>query len=290
MNVMLESLTAAAPHEYSALHAAFMLAMAGGLDQLFTPELSLAERFEGGSHAICEQLAKRLEGQIRLLTPVKSCVHAVHQVQVSTPQGDFSARHLVLAVPPVLANQIQWSPPLPTKRRALQHHLPQGAVIKFLAIYDEPFWRKQGLSGWVNSVEGPCYDVLDNSPKDAHVGVLTTFVVADYARQMAELERSERQSMVLKRFADFYGDQALHPNEFFELDWNAEAYSAGGYQGNFVLGGWTDYGSALRDPIGSIHLAGSETSSVMYGHMEGAVRSGERVALEIQQQLQLELT
>lgn len=42
----------------------------------------------------------------------------------------------------------------------------------------------------------------------------------------------------------------------------------------------TDYGRALRAPIGRIHWAGAETSDYWNGYMDGAVRSGERAAHE----------
>ena len=46
-------------------------------------------------------------------------------------------------------------------------------------------------------------------------------------------------------------------------------------------GVWTDYGEALRTPIGNIHWAGTETATVWNGYMDGAVQSGERVAIEV---------
>jgi monoamine oxidase len=42
-----------------------------------------------------------------------------------------------------------------------------------------------------------------------------------------------------------------------------------------------DYGPALRDPCGRIHWAGTETSTIWAGYMDGAVRSGERAAAEV---------
>jgi monoamine oxidase len=47
----------------------------------------------------------------------------------------------------------------------------------------------------------------------------------------------------------------------------------------------TDYGRALREPVGRIHWAGTETSTVWCGYMDGAVRSGQRVAAEVLQVL-----
>ncbi len=48
-----------------------------------------------------------------------------------------------------------------------------------------------------------------------------------------------------------------------------------------TTGGWTEYGSALRTPIGLLHWAGAETATVWNGYMDGAVSSGERAASEV---------
>jgi monoamine oxidase len=48
---------------------------------------------------------------------------------------------------------------------------------------------------------------------------------------------------------------------------------------------WSAYGRALRAPVGHIHWAGTETAEVFNGYMDGAVRSGERVAAEVRGQL-----
>ena len=45
------------------------------------------------------------------------------------------------------------------------------------------------------------------------------------------------------------------------------------------------YGPALRAPVGRIHWAGTETSTYWNGYMDGAVRSGERAAREVLDEL-----
>ena len=40
----------------------------------------------------------------------------------------------------------------------------------------------------------------------------------------------------------------------------------------------TQFGPALTEPVGAIHWAGTETATVWAGYIDGAVRSGERVA------------
>lgn len=44
---------------------------------------------------------------------------------------------------------------------------------------------------------------------------------------------------------------------------------------------WTRYGHALREPVGPVHWAGTETATAWSGYMDGAVRSGDRAAAEV---------
>jgi monoamine oxidase len=69
--------------------------------------------------------------------------------------------------------------------------------------------------------------------------------------------------------------------EYLEKDWMADPWARGCYGAHFGPGTWTGYGQELRKPCGRIHWAGAETAPVWNGYMEGAVRSGERVADEI---------
>ena len=47
----------------------------------------------------------------------------------------------------------------------------------------------------------------------------------------------------------------------------------------------TTYGHAIREPVGRIHWAGTETSTYWNGYMDGAIRSGERAAAEVLEEL-----
>jgi monoamine oxidase len=65
-----------------------------------------------------------------------------------------------------------------------------------------------------------------------------------------------------------------------EHNWSNEIWTRGCYAGYMPPGVWSDFGSALCAPVGRIHWAGTETSEVFNGYMDGAVRSGERAAAE----------
>jgi monoamine oxidase len=43
----------------------------------------------------------------------------------------------------------------------------------------------------------------------------------------------------------------------------------------------TAFGPALREPIGPLHWAGTETATRWNGYIDGALQSGERAALEV---------
>jgi monoamine oxidase len=43
----------------------------------------------------------------------------------------------------------------------------------------------------------------------------------------------------------------------------------------------TQFGYTLREPCGRVHWAGTESSAIMCGWVDGAIRSGERAAAEV---------
>ena len=43
----------------------------------------------------------------------------------------------------------------------------------------------------------------------------------------------------------------------------------------------TSTGTTLREPVGRVHFAGTETATQWTGYLEGALESGERAAREV---------
>ena len=156
-----------------------------------------------------------------------------------------------------------------------------GYVTKVQVAYPEPFWRAEGLSGSVFSLDDAVSVIFDNSPSDLSCGVLLGFVEGAHARRAGKLPPDERRDLILSVLARYFGPRAAHPAEYIERDWAAEEWSRGCYGGRFGTGGWTGYGEALREAVGCVHWAGTETAEVWNGYMDGAVRSGERAALEV---------
>jgi monoamine oxidase len=270
---------AAHPGDLSFLHLLFYIHSAGGFDALISTTGGAQEsRIVGGSQRIALALADDLGAErLRLGEPVRT----IRQDPDGVVVGDLRAAHAIVAIAPTLAGRIDYDPVLPGIRDGLTQRLPQGSVIKCHAVYDEPFWRADGLSGQVTSAVGPVKVAFDNSPPDGTPGVLLGFLEGDQARALGQVDAERRRSEVLACFTRFFGPRAARPVQYLEQDWSQEPFTRGCYAGYLPPGVWTRYGPALRAPIGRLHWAGTETATVWNGYFDGAISSGERAAGEV---------
>jgi len=290
--LLTEAVWAAEPADVSLLHILFYTRSGSGLESLIgTDGGAQQDRFEGGSQRLALAVAEELGSErVWLGAPVRRIEHGGEGVVVHADGGSAGplsvrARRAVVAVPPTLAGRIAYDPPLPALRDQLTQRMPQGSVIKTMAIYEEPFWRREGLSGQGMSDVGPARVTFDNSPPDGTPGVLLGFLEGRFARHWATRPQAERREAILAGHARLFGARAARPVEFVERVWAEEEWTRGCYGCLMTTGGWTEYGRALREPVGRLHWAGAETSTVWNGYMDGAVRSGERVAAELLPQL-----
>jgi monoamine oxidase len=268
--------------DLSLLHFLFYSHSGGLLDRLLNVHDGAQEqRVVGGSAVLAVGLAERLGDAVRLGAPVRRIAVEGDQVRVTSDAGSFQASAVVVAVPPTLAGRIDYEPGLPPARDQLTQRLPMGSVIKSMAVYDEPFWRGDGLTGQATGDEGPIQLTFDNTPPSGAPGVLLTFAEGVHARELSRVSPEDRRAATIDCLVRYFGERARTPVEFLERDWSAERWSGGCYGAHAPPGALTQFGPALRDPCGPIHWAGTETASVWAGYMDGALRSGERVAAEL---------
>ena len=270
-----EAVWACEPADVSLLHVLFYINSAGGFDDLIgTSGGAQEQRFVGGSQELALRMAPELD--IRLNTPVRDIRHGPDGVEVD----GVSAKRAIVAIPPALAARIRYDPPLPAARDQLTQRMPQGTVVKCFAVYDEPFWRAKGLTGQATSDTGPVRTTFDVSPPDGRPGVMLAFLEGDWARRLIRLPAWERRGLVLDSFRRLFGPRAGAPERYIEKSWADEEWTRGCYGAAMTTGAWTSYGEHLRAPVGPIGWAGAETATVWSGYMDGAIRSGERAALE----------
>jgi monoamine oxidase len=271
-----------AASEVSLLFVLYQMASAGGPSfVLGVKDAAEDARPVGGMGAIHRAVAAELGDAIHLTQPVRSIAQDADGVTVRSDDMVVRARRVVVAVPIAIASQIIYEPMLPVDRSFLHQRMPLGAVFKIAMVYDEPFWRADGLSGQSFAPGSPANLTIDSCTDTGSPGVLTVITEGPVARQIGQLSEAERKKAVLDAVAERFGDKALTPVDYLEQNWAVERYSGGGMISHTPPGVLTEFGPALREPCGRIHWAGTETSAIMYGFIDGAVRSGERAATEV---------
>ncbi len=265
-------------HSFSLLQGLWAIAGAGGTYELFAGEQCLAYRVVGGSQLIPIRLTERLGDRVVLDAPVRAMQWSADGVEVDAGAVRARARSAIVAIPPNLTGSIRFEPALPGWRMRLQQTTSQGFVMKFLAVYEEPFWRADGLSGEGFAPHQFVREFYDNSPPSASVGVLCTFLPGENAEVAARMSADARKRAVIAGLAKYVGQRALQVVDYIETDWSAEEWTRGAYAATFGVGGLTRFGEELRRPVGPIHWACADIAGVGHMHMEGGIRSGEAAA------------
>jgi len=281
----LETVFAAPAREMSLLHVLFYIHSGKNLDMLLGSIGGAQDtRVDGGMQQVAEKLAGGLD--VRLSCPVRRLTQENDGVRVEHDGGALRAKRVIVAVPPKLVTQLEFSPALPEKRAELARKMPMGAVIKCTAVYERPFWRDDGLSGMFVGDEGPIHALFDNSPPNRGgegpaFGVLMGFCEADEARALGKLTQEERRAEAVRCFVRAHGERAARPLKYTDHVWENDPWSAGCYGAFMPPGVWTSLGPVLREPVGRVHWAGTETAERWSGYIDGAIASGKRAATEV---------
>jgi monoamine oxidase len=252
----------------------------------------------GAAGQIPPLLAAQLGGDEVIRTG--SRVVAIHQsgggitVTALSPRGleEHAAKAVIVATPPWLAGAISYTssvpgqPDLPARRLQLTQRMAMGTIAKIACVYDTPWWRTSGeeLSGTSFSHGTLVGQTADSGlPGDEGPGVLTSFVQGDLLLEWIGLPPDRREQWITRELVDLFGADAGQPSDYVEALWPQDQLTGGGYNAYLPPGGWTSYGSALREPFGRISWAGTETATQWFGYFEGAATAGERAADEVLQ-------
>lgn len=279
------------PYESSLLWVLWYVKQCGGTRPIISTSNGGQERkFVGGSQNISIKMAERLGDRVFLEKPVTSISQNETGVTIGTLDGSsFSAEYVILALPPAMQMRFHYSPPLPPHRNQLIQRMPMGTVIKCMIYYSSNFWRKNGFCGSM-IIEGdnkhPMIFTLDDTKPDGTIPAIVGFICADKCRSLMDKTKEERLDLLASSFKEVLQlEEALHPIHYEEHVWSAEQYSGGCYTAMCPPGLLSNYGKYLREPIGRMYFAGTETASSWSGYLEGAIQAGERAAREVMFQM-----
>lgn len=193
----------------------------------------------------------------------------------------WRAAHVMLALPPRLAaGAISYEPALPAPlRRAWAATATWMAPhAKYLAIYERPFWREQGLSGSARSGSGPLAEIHDASVPGGSAALFGFLGVPARARQ--SLGDAVLLAHCRAQLARLFGPQAAAPRAEFLKDWASDALTA--TAADLEAGSGDGHGAApAAAPAsgpwrGRLTAIGSEWSPRFPGYVAGAIEAAGR--------------
>ncbi|WP_342277059.1 flavin monoamine oxidase family protein [Spiroplasma endosymbiont of Nebria brevicollis] len=289
VKILIEKLIAPAlvsidSNKVSLLQALFYIASNGGFTFATSANKGAQNyRVLGGTWQIAQKIADSLkQTKIILNEEVTMIDDAKNQVIITiNTNKNYYGKHCVLALSPVVINNIKFKQSLPKVCKSLLASYNSGGALKVHFVYSSPFWIKDNKSGTVNSCQGYISEVVDNTTPGSKKGILTVFIYGGKRTKILNFSENERKELLINELTNFFGDKAKAAKEYIEFNWIEDSWTGGCFVANLKLGAWVKYGEYWKQPIGLLHFAGTETSSYFYGYLEGAILAGQRVANEV---------
>ena len=265
--------------EPAKLSLLFLLEQAVLYDQVPDRRLEMY-RIQGGNGQLPQAIARTLGHSVHLKTPVSALIQTESNVQVMHATGAVTADYAVLTTPLPALRTVRFTPELSPELQQAIAELNYGSHIKILLQYDYRFWRETyGVSG-LTLTDLPIGFAADTTIQQAgDMGIMTVYVSGKYSEQMLPLTDAERVERALGQLEEIYPESRSHLKVAKTCIWPDEPYTGGSYS-NYSVGQLSRFWTALRQPHGRLCFAGEHTDHYI-GYMEGAVRSGQRIAREL---------
>ncbi|WP_411572506.1 flavin monoamine oxidase family protein [Tropicimonas sp. TH_r6] len=242
-------------------------------------------RLVGGPGSIAEALEERLDpGTVRLGAEVTAIDVDGASLRLLMRDGTTTTcSATILAAPLRIVGERIGIGALDPDMSGIMRRIPtwMGQQAKAVILYDQPFWRDQGLSGRVASRVGPLVEIHDHSPEGAEMGALFGFVgwPAEDRRRDAEGLRAA----ILEQLVRCFGLDAAQPRDLILQDWAREPLICS----EIDRATPPEHPVVGPDVLRDCHLdnrlwfAGSETSNISPGLIEGALVAGETTARRV---------
>lgn len=240
-------------------------------------------RLAGGVNALIEAISNKLNTQH---IHINAQVERISQdgdglstlvIQTASGQQKLQAEQVITAMPlRLLGETIEFFPSLPSAVLQQFSATPtwMAAHAKFFAIYDQAFWREQGLSGSAGSRVGPLAEIHDASPQVGQAA-LFGFVGIDAATRKSVGEKVLKQAAI-EQLTHIFGAQAGKPIAVELLDWSQQVFTA--TKADQAQGGHPRYGLSSGAQALSqrgLFIAGTEAAAQYGGYLEGALEAAQ---------------
>ncbi len=250
------------------------------VDNVFVPKL----RIVGGTDLLPRAMARELGAVVRYGTPVCRIEQDASGVRVAWagPAGGGTATgdRIICTIPFSVLRGIEVQPPFqPAKQQAVDH-LYYEAVTRVYVQTRTRFWEREGVSGYAFTD-----DAMEIWPAGGDDGgeraILLSYTRAKLAEEIARLGPDDGARQAVELMSRVYPELPEQAEGTAMFVWNEEPWARGAYTG-YLPGQMRDLYAAVASPAGRIFFAG-EHCSPWPGWIQGAVHSGVRAALEVNQ-------
>ncbi|MCO8310203.1 flavin monoamine oxidase family protein [Pseudomonas mandelii] len=238
-----------------------------------------ASRLPGGSPVLAQAFVKQLK-TIKTSSPVSAITQDKDGVTVKVGSVGYQADYVVLAVPLRALNKIQMTPALGAQHLGAIKGTNYGWRDQIMLKFKTPVWEsKARMSGEIYSNTGLGMLWVEPALKGGANVVIN--LSGDNARVMQAFGDKQMVDQVLIRLHAFY-PQARGSFTGYEIRRYSTDPSMGGAYLAFGPGQISKYWRLWERPLQRIAFAGEHTDTLYPGTLEGALRTGQRAASQVE--------
>ncbi|MCO7522162.1 MULTISPECIES: flavin monoamine oxidase family protein [unclassified Pseudomonas] len=239
-----------------------------------------AARLPGGSPVLAQAFVKQLK-TIKTSSPVTAIVQDKDGVTVKVGAVGYQADYLVMAVPLRALAKIQMTPGLDNQHLAALKGTNYGWRDQLMLKFKNPVWESRArMSGEIFSNTGLGMLWIEPALKGGANVVIN--LSGDNARLLQAFGDKQMVDQVLIRLHAFY-PQARGAFTGYEVRRYSTDAGMGGAYLAFGPGQISKYWRLWERPVQRIAFAGEHTDALYPGTLEGALRSGQRAAGQVQE-------
>jgi monoamine oxidase len=238
-----------------------------------------ASRLVGGSAVLAQAFVKQLK-VIKTNSPVSAINQDKDGVTVKVGAVGYQADYVVLAVPLRALNKIQLTPALDAQHLAAIKGTNYGWRDQIMLKFKTPVWEsKARMSGEIYSNAGLGMLWIEPALKGGANVVIN--LSGDNARVMQAFGDKQMVDQVLIRLHAFY-PQARGSFTGYEIRRYSTDPSMGGAYLAFGPGQISKFWRLWERPLQRVAFAGEHTDTLYPGTLEGALRTGQRAASQVE--------
>jgi len=238
-----------------------------------------ASRLVGGSQVLAQAFVKQIK-TIKTNSPVSAITQDKDGVTVKVGSVGYQADYVVLAVPLRALNKIALTPALDAQHMAAIKGTNYGWRDQIMLKFKTPVWEsKARMSGEIYSNTGLGMLWIEPALKGGANVVIN--LSGDNARVMQAFGDKQMVDQVLIRLHAFY-PQARGSFTGYEIRRYSTDPSMGGAYLAYGPGQISKFWRLWERPLQRVTFAGEHTDTLYPGTLEGALRTGQRAASQVE--------